>query len=81
MDKEEIMAKENITVEDLKKARNELELSVLDSFKEFEKEFKVHIRYIDLVRKDDGKDMDMVEREKKKPLVDINVNMDIMDLI
>jgi len=72
------MAKKAITIEDVKKAKIDLEEKMLDLAKAFEKDYGVRVTYISLERKYD-EDVPTT-REKQGPIINVDVNMDL-DLI
>ena len=76
------MAKKNVTIEEMKEVKSDMELEILEIFQDFEKKYNTFIRYINFDRKEvksKGKD-DYVEQSKGK-LIDVTINMDIIDLI
>ena len=74
------MAKE-MTIKEVKKSKADLELKLIDMFKEFEKETGLKVTYMDVQRKKSKKDMAEVSYEPNKgPIENVEVSVDL-DLI
>lgn len=71
------MAKKGYTIEEVKKAKIELEKQMLKLAGDFEKTYGVRVSYIGIDRKDDE---EAPEARSKGPIVDVSVNMDL-DLV
>lgn len=76
------MAKKDLTVEGVKKAKVELEATITKMLQDFEKDYDVKLGYFDIKRKRDKND-DKVCCEPQSPrdikpieTVDINMNID-----
>ena len=74
------MPKKSMTVEDVKKAKIELEKSILKMVNAFEKDTSVRITYISLDRKRDVKEMAEPVPERRGPVVNVDANMEL-DLV
>ena len=74
------MAKKGYTIEEVKKAKIELEKQMLTLAKDFEKTYGVRVSYIGIDRKRDEDMAPKVSNEKPGPIVDVSVNMDL-DLV
>jgi len=73
--------KNKATIEDVKKAKVALELSVLKQIQEFEKDYGVQLTYISINRGDDNTTLARPDAPRyHKPMnVDINMNLDVID--
>ena len=78
------MAKKDVTIEGVKKAKAELETAVTKLLQDFEKDYGVKLGYLDVRRKRDKNDIDIAlpcepSEYNKKPIetVDINMNLDL----
>jgi len=71
------MPKKNLTIEEVKKAKIQLEKDILKLVKDFESDNGVRITYVSLDRKGDTETPAELERG---PIVDVNANMEL-DLV
>lgn len=75
------MAKKNMTIEEVKKAKIKLESDILDMVKKFENETGVYATYINFQRERDDEDMpEVTMKAERGPLKNVEVNMEL-DLI
>jgi predicted small secreted protein len=73
------MAKKNVTIEEVKKAKIQLEKDILKLVKGFESDNGVRISYINMERKRDEKTEAPVDVERG-PIINVDANMEL-DLV
>ncbi len=78
------MAKKNVTIEDVKKAKITIETEITKKMQDFEKTYGVKLGYINIKRKRDKKDKEAIpidaSTRKEMPIETVDINMDL-DLI
>ena len=75
------MAKKSVTIEDVKKAKIELEKQILTLVKAFESDYGVRVSYLHFDRKrDEDIKAETPTSRKPGPIVNVDVNMDL-DLV
>jgi hypothetical protein len=74
------MAKKNVTIEDAKKNKIQLEKDILELVKKFEEDNGIYINYVSLERKYDDDDMKVVaERPSRRVgnLINVEASMEL----
>ena len=73
------MPKKGLTVEEVKKAKIQLEKDILEAVTDFEKDNGVRISYISLARERD-EDMPEAKRSEPGPVINVDASMEL-DLV